>query len=103
MFKTVLIVGGVFIGMGAASLGDPVPLGMEVRAGDGTLIGRVSGFERDDQGRPRVVTIAAVQAGEAAREGKSAAPDDESTEDDAPVRRRSISIERFLQALPIWE
>jgi hypothetical protein len=101
MFKTVLIVGGVFIGMGAASLGDPVPLGMEVRAGDGTLIGRVSGFERDDQGRPRVVTIAAVQAGEAAGEG--AGTDDESTQDDASVRRRSISIERFLQALPIWE
>jgi hypothetical protein len=103
MFKTVLIVGGVFIGMGAASLGDPVPLGMEVRAGDGTLIGRVSGFERDERGRPRVMTIAAVHAEEAAPEGKGAEADDEATQDDAPVRRRNISIERFLQALPIWE
>jgi hypothetical protein len=99
MFKTVLIVGGVFIGMGAASLGDPVPMGMEVRAGDGTLIGRVSGFERDEQGRPLVVTIAAVEAGEA----EQGAGSDEPTENGASVRRRNISIERFLQALPIWE
>jgi hypothetical protein len=101
MFKTVLIVSGVFIGMGAASLGDPVPLGMEVRAGDGTLIGRVSGFERDEQGRAQVVTIAVAPAGEAERE-EARAQADEPT-DDGPVRRRNISIERFLQSLPIWE
>lgn len=102
MFKTVLIVSGVFIGMGAVSLGDPVPLGMEVRAGDGTLIGRVSGFMRDEQGRPQVVTIAVAQADEVAREEREARSE-EPAEEESPVRRRNISLERFLQALPIWE
>jgi hypothetical protein len=110
MLKTVLIVFGVFIGMGATWLTDPVPVGMEVRDGEGALIGRVASVVRDEHGKLLAVTVASsqrtarFQERDASRRQSADGGEqgDDASEEDA-LRRRSISLESFFRALPIWE